>query len=53
MPDIYVVWYDDYGNSHNSPVYCIDSVRDRFLVLNEDRNFRWVSTSDCELMDDD
>lgn len=53
MLDIYVVWYDDYGNSHNSPVYCIDSVRDRFLVLNEDRNFRWVSTSDCELMDDD
>lgn len=53
MPDILVLWYDDYGNSHNSPVYCIDSVRDRFLVLNEDKNFRWVSTSDCELIDDD
>lgn len=28
MPDILVLWYDDYGNSHNSPVYCIDSVTD-------------------------
>ena len=53
MPDIYVVWYDDYGNSHDSPVYCIDSVMDRFLVLPEDRNFRWVFISDCEVMDYD
>lgn len=53
MPDIYVVWYDDYGNSHNSLVYCIDSVMDRFLVLNEDRNFRWVFISDCKVMDYD
>ena len=53
MFDIYVVWHDDYGISHNSPVYCIDSVRDRFLVLNEDRNFHWVFISDCEVMDYD
>lgn len=52
MPDIYVFWYDNYGNSHSSPVYCIDSVRDRFLVVTEGKNFCWVSTSDCELMDD-
>lgn len=50
MPDIYVCWYDDYGNSHNSPVYFVDSTRDRFLVVDEDKNFRWVSTSDCELL---
>ena len=53
MSDMYVVWYDDYGNSHNSTIYGIDSVRDRFLVLNEDRNFRWVFISDCEVMDYD
>lgn len=50
MPDIYVRWYDEYGNSHNSPVYCVDSVRDRFLVVNENNNFRWVSTNDCEFL---
>lgn len=50
MPDIYVVWYDNYGNPHNSPVYFVDSVRDRFLVVSEDKNFCWVSTSDCELL---
>jgi hypothetical protein len=53
MPDILVLWYDDYGNSHNSPVYCIDSVRDRFLVVTGGGNFHWVSTSDCELLMDD
>ena len=50
MPDIYVRWYDEYGCSNNSPVYFVDNVRDRFLVVNEDKNFRWVSTSDCELL---
>lgn len=50
MPDIFVVWYDNYGGSHNSPVYFVDSVRDRFLVVDEDKNFRWVSTNDCELL---
>lgn len=46
MPDIFVRWYDDYGNSHNSPVYFVDSTRDRFLVVDGDRNFRrayWVA----------
>ena len=50
MPDIYVRWYDEYGCSHNSPVYFVDSTRDRFLVVDENKNFRWVSTSDCELL---
>lgn len=50
MPDIFVCWNDDYGNSHNSPVYFVDSVRDRFLVVSESKNFYWVSTSDCELL---
>ena len=50
MPDIYVRWYDEYGNSHNSPVYFVDYVRDRFLVVDKNKNFRWVSTSNCELL---
>lgn len=50
MPSIYVTWYDEHGCSHESPVYYVDSTRDRFLVVNEDKNFRWVSTSDCELL---
>lgn len=50
MPDIFVRWYDDYGNSHNSPVYFVDPVRDRFLVVTESKKFCWVSTSDCELL---
>lgn len=53
MSDMNVVWYDDYGNSHNSPIYGIDSVMDRFLVLNEDGNLRWVFISDCKVMDYD
>lgn len=50
MVNFCVVWYDNYGNSHNSPVYFVDGVRDRFLVVNEDKIFRWVSTNDCELL---
>lgn len=50
MLDIYVLWYDNYGCSHESRVYFVDSARDRFLVVDEDKNFHWVSTSDCELL---
>lgn len=50
MTDIVVTWYDEYGCPHDSPVYFVDSVRDRFLVVDEDKNFHWVSTSDCELL---
>lgn len=50
MTDIYVCWYDNYGDPHNSPVYFVDSVRDRFLVVDEHKHFYWVSTNDCELL---
>lgn len=50
MPDILVVWYDNYNYKHNSPVYFVDSVRDRFLVVDEDKSFHWVPTSDCVLL---
>lgn len=49
-PDISVIWYDDYYIPHNSPVYFVDAVRDRFLVVDEHNKFRWVSTNDCELL---
>lgn len=52
MPDILVVWYDDYGVPHNSPIYFVDSVRDRFLVANEDKKFLWVPTDDCEIIEE-
>lgn len=50
MPNIFVAWYDNYGYSHNSQVYFVDSDMERFFVVDESRNFRWVSTSDCELL---
>ena len=50
MPDISVIWYDDYGVLHTSPVYFVDAVRDRFIVVDENNKFRWVSTNDCELI---
>ena len=50
MPDISVSWYDGYGNSHNSPVYFVDPVWDRFLITTDDKNFQWVSIEDCELL---
>lgn len=48
--DIFVRWYDDYGCSHDSKVYFVDPARDRFLVVTDRKTFRWVSTSDCELL---
>lgn len=47
---IFVIWYDGYYEPHNSRVYFVDSVRDRFLVVDENSNFHWVSISDCELL---
>ena len=40
MPDIFVTWYDNYGCLHDSSVYFVD----------EDKNFYWVSTGDCQLL---
>ena len=50
MPDISVRWYDSYGNSHNSPVYFVDPVWDRFLITTDSKNFKWVTIEDCELL---
>ena len=51
MHEFFVIWYDDCGVPHDSLVYFVDPIRDRFLVAHEDKNFRWISTSDCELAD--
>lgn len=50
MNNFSVTWYDNYGASHESAVYSVDSVRDRFLVVDENKNFHWVFTSNCELL---
>ena len=52
MTNFKVVWFDEYDDQHVSRVYCIDSVRDRFLVVN-DGNFVWVKTEDCKLEDNE
>lgn len=51
IPEFFVIWYDDCDVPHDSLVYFVDPIRDRFLVAHEDKNFRWISTSDCELAD--
>lgn len=48
--DIFVTWYDDYYESHESKVYFVDSNRDRFLVIDENNNFRFVLIRDCKLL---
>lgn len=50
MLGIFVTWHDEHGCSHESPVYYVDSTRDRFLVVDEDRDFHWVYTSNCALL---
>lgn len=51
MANFKVVWFDEYYDPHVSAVYFIDSVRDRFLVINDAGNFVWVKTEDCKLED--
>lgn len=53
MINLKVYWDDEYGCTYESKVYCIDSVRDRFLVVDRKGHFVWVSTDDCELMEED
>lgn len=36
MTDIFVTWYDEHECPHYSPVYFVDSVQDRFLIVDED-----------------
>ena len=52
MPEIYVTWYDeyDYPKEKESRVYFVDSTRDRFLVVADNKNFHWVSTDECKLL---
>lgn len=52
MPEIYVIWYDeyDYPCPKESRVYFVDSTRDRFLVVDDNKNFHWVSTDECKLL---
>lgn len=47
---IRVSWYDDYDCPHESEVYFVDSVRDRFLVADENDDFHWVPTKECTLL---
>lgn len=54
MIDFDVRYYDDYNVAHDSRVYYIDPIRDRFLVVRYENNeFYWVNTSECELITED
>ena len=48
--ELYVYWYDMYGDEHKSKVYDIDANRDRFLVVSEDKFFKWVDTDYCKIV---
>ena len=50
MPEIYITWYDKYGCPEESKVYFVDSIRDRFLIVDANKNFHWVPTDECELL---
>ena len=45
-----VLFDDDYLGCIQSKVYSIDSVRDRFLIIDKDGWFKWVSTKDCRMV---
>lgn len=49
--ELYVYWYNIYDDEHKSKVYDIDANRDRFLVVDDDGNFKWVDTDDCKLLE--
>ena len=53
MIDFDVFWDDEYGNSTISKVYYIDATGDRFLVTTANGRFKWVSTDDCEIVEED
>lgn len=48
--ELMVYWYDEYDDEHRSKVYHIDANRDRFLIVDDNGNFRWVDTDDCKLL---
>lgn len=43
------IYYDDGDDYGISKVYAIDTVRDRFLIVNAHGNFLWVDTKDCTI----
>ena len=49
--ELMVYWYDLYDDEHSSKVYYIDTNRDRFLIVDDDGNFRWIDTDDCKLLE--
>lgn len=46
------VYYDDGEHEGKSKVYYIDPNRDRFLIVNYHGYFRWVSTNDCAILEE-
>ena len=47
--DKVIVYFDNGDDCGRSKIYCVDPVRERFLVLRWDGKFLWVSISDCEV----
>ena len=47
--ELMVYWYDLYDDEHSSKVYYIDANRDRFLIVDDNGNFRWIDTDACYL----
>lgn len=43
-------FYDGGFRSGRSKVYAIDTIRDRFLIVDDDGDFRWAGTEDCEIV---
>lgn len=52
MNNLEVYWEDKY-RFVKSKVYYIDAVNDRFLVTDYSGFFKWVSTDDCELVEEE
>ena len=46
LENIEVYYYGEYYQEH-SKIYYVDPNRDRFLVIDSDRYFKWVNTEDC------
>lgn len=51
MPIFIVKYEGDY--TITSKVYAIDTVRDRFLIVDIWDNFVWVDTRNCEFVKED
>ena len=47
-----VCWDGGYYNIY-SEVYAIDTTRDRFLIVDDDDWFKWVSIDECRIERED